>query len=196
VNESEKAVIFFFDYVDPGSYVMDAQLARLLPREVAVTRHPFELRPPPQPLLDSADPEWSRYQQTAASLAAELDVELAFPDFMPWTRKAHELRLHAAEKGLEQPMHEGLLKARFQDEADIGRIDVLVDLAVGVGLDLTETKAVLDVDRHMGTVVALRQQAAAGGVVRSPTLKIGPKSLEGPLRIDELEGLLRAARLI
>ncbi len=188
-------VVFYFDYVDPGSYVMDLQLGRLLTPEVSIVRHPFELRPPPENLVDAASPEWRSLRQSAVDLAAEIDLELPSHDFMPWTRKAHELRLHAAEKGLEGRMHDAIFKARFQDGADIGRVDVLVDLAVGLGLDLTETKAVLDVDRHLDEVVELRRQAQAQGVGRTPALHIGSQSLEGPLRIDELRGLLKAARL-
>lgn len=194
VNEHE-TVVFYFDYVDPGSYVMDVQLRRLLLPEVAVVRHPFELCPPPENLFDAASSEWLSYRQSATAVAAEINVDLASHDFIPWTRKAHELRLHAAEKGLEHPMHNALFKARFEDGADLGRVDVLVDLAVGLGLDLTETKAALDVDRHADAVVELRRWAEAGGVGRTPTLHIGSKSLEGPLPIDDLRGLLEAARL-
>ena len=189
-------MVFYFDYVDPGSYVMDAQLVRLLPEGVAVVRHPFELRAPPEDLIDPGSPEWRAYRQSVAELAAELELGLAFPDFMPWTRKAHELRLHAAEKGLEGPVHDALFKARFEDGSDVGRVDILVALGAGLGLDLTETKAVLDVDRYAGRVVELRRRAEAEGVVRTPTVRIGSQSLEGPSRIDDLRGLLEAAHLV
>ena len=93
-------------------------------------------------------------------------------------------------------MHDVLFKARFEDGADIGRVDVLVNLAIGLGLDLTETKAVLDVDRHADAIVTLRGQAEADGVSRASCLRIGSESLEGPVPIDELRRLLRAASLI
>ena len=195
VNERAQ-VVFYFDYVDPGSYLTDVQLVRLVPPEVEVARHPFELRPPPEDLMDPGSPEWRAYRQSVTELAAAIKLPLASPDFMPWTRKAHELRLHAAEKGLEGPIHDALFKARFEDGADIGRVDVLVGLAVGLGLDLTETKAVLDVDRYADRVAELRRQAEAEGVERTPTVRIGSERLEGPLRIDELRGLLEAARLV
>ena len=188
-------VVFYFDYIDPGSYVTNAQLTRLLSAEVAVARHPFELRAPPEDLVDPRHPGWTAYRQSVAELAAELELSLASPHFMPWTRKAHELRLHAAEKGLEGPVHDALFKARFQDGADIGRVDVLVELAVGLGLDLTETKAVLDVDRHADRVAELGRQAESAGVERTPTVKVGSESLEGPSPIDDLRRLLQVAGL-
>jgi len=194
VNEHAQ-VVFYFDYVDPASYVMHVQLGRLHSPDLAIVHHPLELRPPPEALVDPANPEWKRRWESAAAVAADIQIELASPHFTPWTRKAHELRLHAIEKGLENRMHDALFRARFEDGADIGRVDVLVDLAVGLGLDLTETKAVLDVDRHLDEVVELRRQAQAHGVGRTPTLRVGSESLEGPLRIDDLRGLLEAARL-
>ena len=189
-------VVFYFDYVDPGSYLTDVQLVRLLPPEVEVVRHPFELRPPPENLMDPGSPEWRNYRRSVTELAAAIRLGLASPDFMPWTRKAHELRLHAAEKGLEGPIHDALFKARFEDGADIGRVDVLVGLAADLGLDLTETKAVLDVDRYADRVAELRRQADAEGVARTPTVRIGSESLEGPSRIDDLREFLEAARLV
>lgn len=191
-----KQVVFYFDYVDPGSYLVDVQLGRLLPRNVAVVRHPFELCPPPRELVETASPEWSRYQETTSAFAAAIGLDLQPSDFLPWTRKAHELRLHAVEKGEEQEIHDALFRARFEEGADLGRVDVLVNLGAAVGLDLTETKAVLDVDRQTEAVVTLRDEAEAAGVTRTPTLQIGSESLEGPRGIDELAGLLRAAHLI
>ena len=194
MNEHGK-VVFYFDYVDPGSYLTDLQLGRLLPPNVAVVRHPFELRPPPESLLDAKSPQWRRYRRSTIDLGADMDFDFAAPDFTPWSRKAHELRLHAAEKGLEGQMHEALFKARFELGADIGRVDVLVSLAVGLGLDRTETKAVLDVDRHADEVVELRRRALAEGIGVTPTLRISSRSLEGPRRIDDLRRLLETAGL-
>ena len=188
-------ILYYFDYVDPGSYVTEIQLMRLLPSEVDVMRLPFELCPPPKDYMDSRSVEWKAYERSVIEIADEVEVELSLPDFLPWTRKAHELRLHAAERALEDPLHDALFRARFEDRADIGRVDVLVDLAVGLGLDFAETKAVLDVDRHAARVVSLRREAKARGVRRTPTLRIGSKSLEGPRPIDDLRGFLESARV-
>ena len=66
-------------------------------------------------------------------------------------------------------------------------------IADGAGLDMTESKAVLDVDRHAGTVSDLRHRAEMAGISRTPTLRIGTASLEGPARIDDLRGFLEGA---
>jgi len=188
--------VFYFDYVDPGSYLMDRQLRTLLADGVEPTRHPFEMRPVPLELIDGMDPDWRSYGETVGDLAREAEIQMAFPSFIPWSRKAHELRLHAAESGLESKMHEEIFSARFRDGADVGRVDLLVAAAERVGLDLSETKAVLDVDKHRDRVVELRREAEAEGVRRVPTLRSRSVSLEGPASMGELRHFLERAGLV
>lgn len=189
-------LVFYFDYVDPGSYLVHRQLGQLLPDGFEPTVHPLEVRPLPQELIDAMDPDWNTYGMLVASLAREARIRMVHHEFIPWSRKAHELRLHAAEQGLELPMHAKIFSARFQEGADIGRIDVLVAAAEAVGLDASESKAVLDVDKHRERVKDLRREAAAAGVKRVPTLRSGDLSLEGPASIGEVRHFLEHAALI
>lgn len=190
------SLVFFFDYVDPGSYLMHRQLSRLLPDGFQPTVHPFEVRPVPQELIDGMDPDWISYEEIVAGLAREVEIQVARPAFIPWSQKAHELRLHAAEQGLELPVHEEIFSIRFREGADIGRIDVLIAVAERIGLDTSESKAVLDVDKHRDRVVDLRREAEAAGIKRVPTLRFGDMSLEGPASIGEVRHLLERAQLI
>ena len=194
--DDSHSLIFYFDYVDPGSYLVHRQLDQLLPAGVEPTLHPFELRPVPQELIDATDPDWKAYGETVKAFAKEDDIRMALPTFIPWSRKAHELRLHAVEQGLGSPMHEEIFSARFTEGADIGRVDVLVAAARKVGLDESESKAVLDVDKHRDYVVDLRSDAATVGIQRVPTLRSGDESLVGPCSMGELRHFLEHARLI
>ena len=189
-------LVFYFDYVDPGSYLMHRLLGELLPAGITPSLHPLEVRPMPQELVDGTDPDWNAYGEVVSGFAREAEVRMARPTFVPWSRKAHELRLHAVERGLESPMHEELFAARFKDGMDIGRVDVLVVAAEKVGLDPSESKAVLDVDKHRDRIVDLRQEANAAGVRRAPTLRSDALSLEGPSSIGDLRHFLERARLI
>ena len=189
-------LIFYFDYVDPGSYLMHRQLGQLLPVGVEPTLHPFEIRPVTQELIDGMDPDWKSYGETVGALAREAEIQMDLPTFIPWSRKAHELRLHAAEHGLGSTMHGEIFSARFREGSDIGRVDVLVAAAHKVGLDRSESKAVLDVDKHRDHVVDLRREAEAEGIKQVPTLRSGDASLEGPGSMGELRHFLEHARLI
>ena len=190
------SLVFYFDYVDPGSYLTHRQLGQILPEGVEPVRHPFEVCPIPQELIDGSGPDWRAYGETVMGLAREAEIRMVRPSFVPWSRKAHELRLHAAEQGLESSMHEAVFSAHFMEGADIGRVDVLVASAEELGLDPSESKAVLDVDKHRERVVDLRRAAEASGVRRVPTLRSGDMSLEGPASIGELRHFLQRARLL
>ncbi len=190
------SLVFYFDYIDPASYLMHRQLGQLLPHGPEPALHPLEVRPVPEDLIDGTDPDWNAYGETVAGFAREAEIRMTRPEFVPWSRKAHELRLHAVEQGLASLMHEEIFTARFREGADIGRVDVLVAAAEKVGLDPSESKAVLDIDKYTDRIVDLRQEAEAAGVRRAPTLRSGTMSLVGPASIGGLRHFLEHARCL
>lgn len=171
---------FYFDYVDPLSFLLERELAKVRPEPITqLERVGVEIRMPPAPPTDPEDPFWIDRWRRAAAAAAALGVEMATPSLVPWSRKAHELLLHARDQGRAGEVHAALMKAFFEEAADIGRVDVLVELAGRSGLDASETKAVLDVDRYAGEVRAVRDQAMERGIRAVPALEVGGRRLEG-----------------
>jgi predicted DsbA family dithiol-disulfide isomerase len=157
--------VFFFDYLDPLSYLQERELRSLadtpgLPR---IRRVPVELRPPPVPLLDPDGPEWRDRWSRARREANALGIALAEPPILFWTRKAHELVLHAAARGLEDAVHRALFDAVFVEGRDIGRIDVLVSLG---------------------------REAERSGVAEPPAVALGAETLRGFHNRDALRTLL------
>jgi predicted DsbA family dithiol-disulfide isomerase len=69
-------------------------------------------------------------------------------------------------------MHEAIFGAYLAEGRDIGRIDVLVELGVGVGLDRTALKVALDIDMHTDEIEAKRQEALRIGVRTAPTFAV------------------------
>jgi 2-hydroxychromene-2-carboxylate isomerase len=185
---------FFFDYLDPLSYLQELELGAV--EEAAgtplATRVPLEIRPPPEPLLDPDGDEWTRRWRVACAIAIEVGVDLTVPAILPWTRKAHELVLHATGKGLRVRAHRAVFHAVFAEGADVGRVDVLVGIAERLGMDATEAKAVLDVDRHAAAVADLRREAAAAGVAQPPALWHDGRVLRGFHNRDDLRTFLRS----
>jgi predicted DsbA family dithiol-disulfide isomerase len=173
---------FFFDYIDPLSYLVERELAGLGQEGLSglvVTRFPLELRPPPEPLLDPDGTSWSARWDEAASHAEVLGWALREPHLLPWTRKAHELVLHADTLGRSEEVHHAIFEAIFVHGRDIGRVDELIAIAAALGLDSTETKAVLDVDKHSEQVTMSGREAGAAQVSVVPTLVAHGKTLEG-----------------
>lgn len=185
-------LLFCFDYVDPLSFVVQGELDALagagdLP---PIRRLPMELRPPPEPLLDPEGEVWTRRWTAAIAAAAPLGVILAPQGLVPWTRKAHELVLHAEARGVGDAAHRAVFEAVFRQGLDIGRVDVLVDVARTLGLDPHETKAVLDVDHHTEEVARLREVAVERGVTEPPSLVLGTHTLRGFHNRDALRTFL------
>lgn len=159
------------DFTCPFSYVAEAALRRVAAEIGAEVRYrAFELFPAPTPLPLDAGMEWA---EVLAPLAAEAGVELRRPGYQSRTRKAHEAARLAEERRVGSEMRDALFAAYFAGGRDIGRIDVLVEIGVGIGLDRTELKVVLDIDRYTDAVLADREEAARDGIREVPLLVVG-----------------------
>ena len=184
----------YYDYVDPGSFLVERTVAAMSAElHLAIERVPFEGTPPPEPLVEVSGPGWRSFWDGATRMAAEEGVTLARPRLVPWTRKAHELALHAREHDRFDAVHAALFDAFLLQGKDLGRVDVLLDLAVAHGLDRSATKAVLDVDRHAPAVLDARADAERVGVRGVPTLLVGRAKLEGFRGRDVTLAFLRGA---
>lgn len=157
----------WFDFVDPLSYLLSREVPMSAP---GLAWTGFELRPPPAPLTATDDPFWAERWREAWAHAEDAGAELRPPRLVPWTRKAHELHAFAATRDLGDRIRVAIFEAYFARGRDIGRIDVLVEVAVAAGIDRAEVKAVLDVDRHEADVTAARAEAEALGVDDVPML--------------------------
>lgn len=181
----------YFDYIDPLSLILEREIAALEAEGVpSVRRYAWELRPPPARMMSTGDPLWLRRWEEAERLGQTAGMALKRPALVPWTRKAHELAMHAGEKDLFRETHDALLRAFLEEGRDIGRVDVLVGLAAEVGLDPSEAKAVLDVDRYTAELDGLRGDAERLGVRGVPTLLIAGERIEGVLPSEALRALL------
>lgn len=186
---------FFFDYTDPLSYLLEREIqAEEEASGARVKRVPLELCPPPSDLLDPESSAWAQRVTAADAAAVALGLRLRAQPLIPWTRKAHELVCHAKTHDMGEAVHRAILDGVFTAGLDVGRVDVLVDLAVGLGLDATETKAVLDVDRYSDDIAGMRAAALAEGITQVPTVVAGENRLEGFHNRHALSTLLHASR--
>ena len=193
--DSPETLHLYFDYVDPASFLMEKQLRKSLrPGDISLVLVPFEIRPPPQPLMHHQDPDWSLHWQRMLEEAEPMGVDLKPPWIVPWSRKAHELSLHAKESSCHEEIHDAIFRAYFESGKDIGRVDVLVEVARSGGLDAMEARVVLDVDRFREAVEAERAEGLAAGVTEPSTLIWRGRSLRGYPGPRALEEFLASAR--
>lgn len=165
-------LVLFTDFACPFSFVTETALARMEEAgEARTTPVAYLLHPPGTPLPAVDDGAW---RAPLAPIAAELGVrfgEAAPPPAR--TRKAHEAAAFAASRGVGPAFRAAVYRARFCDGRDVGRVDVLVELAAALGLDPSETKVVLDVDTFAARVLAEHEAAVRAGVEGVPTLVAG-----------------------
>ncbi|MDA0327409.1 MAG: DsbA family protein [Gemmatimonadetes bacterium] len=173
-------VQFFFDFSDPVSYLVARELAAIdHPAGRAVAWVPFERRPPPASLVTTDDPALAARWASCRQQSESRDILFAPARLVPWTRKSHELALYAETHGVGDAVRNRIFEAYLLEGRDIGRVDVLVEIGVAFGLDVTETKAVLDVDRFEQAVLEAREEALQAGVTDAPTIVAGGGSVRG-----------------
>lgn len=165
-------VTLFADFTCPFCFVTERALETVADsRPVELRPKAFELYPVPAPLPEQ--PQETSDLVAVEPLAREIGLLIEPPGFRPRTRKAHEAAAFAHAAGLGRGMRRGIYDAYWLDRRDIGRIDVLLEVAEAVGLDPVSLRIALDIDRGLDSVVADEALAERLGVVRVPTLFIG-----------------------
>lgn len=167
-------LIVYADYVCPYCYLAEAALAPVRAQGVRVDARAFELRPAPQPLPSMSEPCYTAaWERHVVPLADELGVRgMLRPRFATRTRKAHEAALFAHAHGAGDEMRVALYRAYFEEQQDIGRIDVLLELGGGIGLDRAALKIELDIDQYTDAVVAMSAAALERGISAVPAYVI------------------------
>lgn len=173
-------LVVYGDYACALCFLLESMLVDLARTGVVVERMGLEARPAPQPLLAPSDQDMLDHWHDVVEPAAQrLGVEVSMPPIWPRTRKAHELAMFARERGRFPAVHDALYRAFFVEGRDIGRIDVLTEIAAALGLDAQAAHVALGVDRHAEDVARVAARAHEHGVDRLPTMRRGREFLEG-----------------
>jgi predicted DsbA family dithiol-disulfide isomerase len=184
-------VIVYSDYVCPYCLLAEGIIEQAVAgKDAEVQWRPFELRPEPTPTLRPEDDYlpavWNR---SVYPMAKRLGVPIVLPKVspQPYTHTAFEGFQFADEHGKGAAYNAKVFRAFFQDEKDIGQVDVLVDIAVEVGLDGAEFRAALEDRRYREAhQLALAQAVNEVGVRAVPTIIVGDQRIEGTPDPDQL----------
>ena len=143
---------------------------------------PFELRPFPTPTLrpegDYLQQAWS---QSVYPLAAKMGVEIKLPTVspQPHTHLAFEGFQYAKEHRKGYDYNSRLLRAFFQEDEDIGQIDVLAKLAMEVALDEENFKQALETRKYQAAHQQALRHAGQMGITAVPAFQVGEHLLPG-----------------
>ena len=174
--------------------------------------HPFELNPGMGPEGQNmtehitekygssrADSQANRERLTA--LGETLDFRFAFSDDsrMHNTFNAHQLIHWADTQGRGHDLKQALFAAHFTDGRNLSNPAVLVAVAVGIGLDASEARAVLDDQRYAEQVRAEERFWQQQGITGVPAvifdrqhLVTGAQGVENYTRILDQLAEMRA----
>lgn len=103
------------------------------------------------------------------------------------SRLAQELALWADSQPGFEAIHMALYRAYFVDRKNVGDIDVLVDIAAGVGLDAEEARAVLTERRFSQAIDEHWHHSRGVGVTGVPTFVAGGYGVVGAQPYESLE---------
>ena len=129
----------YSDYVCPFCFLAEKPLVEAIEgKDVEVEWMPYELRPYPNETLK---PEGhylqSTWKQSIYPMAERMGIDIILPKVspQPYTHLAFEGYQYAKEKDKGNEYNDRMLRAFFQEEQDIGNINILTKLAGEIGLN-------------------------------------------------------------
>lgn len=157
---------------------------------------PFELRPYPTPTLRPEDCYLQTvWPQSVYPVAERFGVELRLPSVspQPYTALAWQGYQFARTNDRGHAYNDLVLRAFFQEDQDIGRIEVLAQIALRAGLDPADFEGALREGRYRDAHEQALSMARAQGVNSVPAFRIGQRWLPGVQEARVLESALREA---
>lgn len=185
----------FVDYVCPFCFLVEDDVAELQRRrDVEVQIRPFELRPEPVPTLRPEDAYLPRiWASSVYPMARRKGVEISLPTISPQPRSASAfVGLQVAHAhGLARRYSDAMFRAFFQQDLDIGKHEVILDVADSVGLPRAEVTAALTSQERREQQRADHAWAAHTlGVTAVPSFRVHDTLVPGVLDADQLTRLV------
>ncbi|WP_046175564.1 DsbA family oxidoreductase [Domibacillus indicus] len=186
----------YSDYVCPFCFLAEQPLLEAIKgkKNIEIEWMPFELRPYPNETLR---PEGSYLQttwkQSVYPLAKEMGIPIVLPNVspQPYTHLAFEGYQFARENGKGHEYNIRLLRAFFQEEQNIGDVDVLTKLAGEVGLHEEKYRTALQnrtyQEAHKKALKHAYHEAEVTGV---PTFIIGSSKVSGIRSKEAIEEII------
>ncbi len=177
------------DLICPWCYVgrhrlRDAAALLESEAEIVLRHYPFELNPA-MPTSGMARRDyrirkfgsWERSRELdarveAVAAADGLPMSLERQVRTPSTFRAHRLLWHYRDAPVARALLDEIYRAYFVDGRDIGRVDVLAELAFAAGIGDAMLDGILDGEAHAGEVREAVDAAYAAGIHGVPAIVV------------------------
>jgi predicted DsbA family dithiol-disulfide isomerase len=197
-------LVIYSDLISPWCFVgkrhLDAALTRLGHPPMRVRWRPFQLYPQlPASGVDAAPVLQSRFAGTVGDMDELIRAgELAGIHFdfdalttVPNTLAAHALVAYSVTSNHQYALVDALFSAFFEHGRDIGRQEVLVDVAANIGMDWSDVSRVLDSDSLRREIKTQSEAAREAGIHGIPTMVLDSRTaLLGTRPIEVLTDFL------
>jgi len=202
-TDAPVAVYVYGDYVCPFSYIGDARLRRLAEEEALEIRwRPFEIHPALPaaglPVREAGYPpdEWSGMVQKLEAMAVGLDLPLHLPDFVANSHRALQVAEFARDLGRAayESTHAALYRAYFVEGRNLGRSEVLLEVAEEAGLDVEAVQGALEDGRYEDELERAAEEAERYEIAGTPTFLFGRFKVVGAAPLSVLRDACRKAR--
>lgn len=187
----------YSDYVCPFCFLVKHPFEEAIEgKDVEVEWMPYELRPEPMPKLDPVnDPSklqlWEKYINPAIK---ELGINMKLPNVSPhpYTGITFEGFHYANEYGKGKEYNDKVFKAFYQEERNIGDIEVIVSLLNELGFDVENCRQILSSGKYKELQKqAIRYAQNEANIQVVPTFIIGDTIIKGMASKEEFENAIR-----
>jgi predicted DsbA family dithiol-disulfide isomerase len=185
----------YSDYVCPFCFLAEKPLKEAVKgKDVEIEWMPFELRPfPNKTLRPEEDYLQTTWKQSVYPMAERMGVNIVLPNVspQPHTHLAFEGYQYAKEKGKANEYNDRMLRAFFQEEKNIGDVDVLTELAAEIGLDQKDFRHILETRKYKAAHQKALEHAYHEAEIQAvPTFVIGDTKIAGLLPKEKLEKII------
>lgn len=171
-----------------------AKFAEIEPR-VSIHWKAFELRPHPVPVLDpNGDYLTGVWQEHVYPLADKMGFIMKLPPVQPRTRLPHAVAKWAADNDQFGAFNTELFRAFFQDGLNIGKLEILMQIAERLDLNQHELESESCIDSYMSKVLLdekmardLNVRAVPAYVSNGTILAAGMQSLSQLRQLIDLQ---------
>lgn len=194
---TDRTMAVYFDYVCPYCLLAEDIVTEVAQEhDIDVEWRAFELRPYPTPTLRPEEAYLSTiWPRSVYPLARRLNVPIKLPSIspQPYSHTAFEGMVYARRHGKQDAYNSRVLRAFFQEDKDIGDLDVLTQIAGDLGLDKADFQAALTERRHAEEHQAALAQARADNITSVPTVLFNGQRLLGTPSREQLTQFIRSA---
>jgi 2-hydroxychromene-2-carboxylate isomerase len=192
---------FYFDFGSPASYLAYKRL-RQLESKYDLTVHwlpmllggVFKATGNVSPVTVAAKGNYM-VNQDFPRFAKRYSVPMQFNPYFPInTLNLMRGAVAAQEEGVFDRYADAVFDAMWQEQLDLGQVDVVVKTLQNAGLDAMALLELTQSDAIKQTLIANTNQAIDRGVFGAPTMFVGDEMYFGQDRLDFIEADLKADR--